>query len=157
MANKKVIKKKNPGDPPGAAFRAPSFNPSSPKQNRFATERNYNYRDAQGRGAEGGALSKEMNAKRKEFGKMYQSGQIKSKQELRDSVETTVRPGTPKKDIKYLSKNASGKNTSAAVKRNIKATGRKVKTAMTKKPNCSPKGGSGSCKAGENKTLGGKF
>jgi len=157
MVNKKTSKKKGPGDPPGAAFRAPGFNPSSPKQNRFATERNYNYRDAQARGLERRDLNKEMNAKRKEFGNMYQSGQIKTKRELRDSVETTVRPGTPKKDIKYLSKNASGKNTSAAVKRNLKATGRKVKAAMTKKPNCSPRGGGGSCKAGENKTLGGKF
>jgi hypothetical protein len=123
--------KSNPGNPPGAAFKAGSapkieaVDMKAKTTERFKSEPNYNWQDAKRRGSND--VPREMVAKRKEFEKQYKEGKFENKKQFKDSVSTTYSPSASKRE----SRGGGGPNFDGA-KRAVKNTATKIKKA------CSP-------------------
>jgi hypothetical protein len=158
--------KNGPGDPvkgePTNPFAAPvaSFPTmkATSKTTPFKVDPSYNYHavNKQVKEAGEGKTKPILKEKRKEFVRQFESGAIKSRAELRDSVQSTLAPGSSRKEIRVATKEVAGRT---AVGQAIRQTGRAIKSAVTSKGGRAAKAEckGGSCSPSKNKTLGGKF
>tara|TARA_R110000868_G_scaffold338779_1_gene599531 strand:- start:996 stop:1505 length:510 start_codon:yes stop_codon:yes gene_type:complete len=140
-----------PSGGPGNPFAAPVANfpsVSAPsKGTPFKIDPSYNYHAVtkQIKEAGEGKAKPILKEKRKEFARQFESGAIKSRSELRDSIQSTMTPGSSRKEIRVATKDVAGRTT---VGQSIRQTGMSIKKAITSKGGRAAKAEckSGNCK-----------
>jgi hypothetical protein len=139
-----------PNGGPGNPFAAPVANlsiPEKPKGTPFKVDPSYNYHavNKQIKEAGEGKAKPILKEKRKEFARQFESGAIKSRSDLRDSVQSTMAPGSSRKEIRSATKDVAGRTS---VGQAIRQTGNAIKKAVTTKGGSAMKAKckSGNCK-----------
>lgn len=136
-----------PNGGPGNPFAAPVANLSIPKGTPFKVDPSYNYHAVRKQVKESGEgkVKPILKEKRKEFGRQFESGAIKSRSDLRDSIQSTLAPGSSRREIREATKDVAGRT---AVGQAIRQTGKAIKKAVTFKGGSAMKAQckSGNCK-----------
>ena len=140
-----------PNGGPGNPFAAPVANfttmKATSKTTPFKTDPSYNYHavNKQIKEAGEGKAKPILKEKRKEFGRQFESGAIKSRSDLRDSIQSTMIPGSSRREIREATKDVAGRT---AVGQAIRQTGKAIKSAATSKGGSAMKAEckSGNCK-----------
>ena len=140
---KRAAMQNGSGDPTNP-FAAPANKLNIPKVTPFKTDPSYNYHAVRKQVKEAGeGKPKEiLKEKRKEFGKQFESGDIKNRADLKDSVQSTMAPGSSRREVRQITKSVAGRTATGEA---IRQTGKAIKNVFKSKGGSAMKA---SCKSG---------